>query len=126
MTFKTKILLALIGVNVLAWSSNASAEATPGEVREAVNAIMLADPLAGHAVCAAWASIVSVKLEEPARTLIGNQSALHADFVRNQVERPLADDAFKAVLSDVQLAYNSRQITWRELVMGAEECGRYL
>ncbi len=121
MHFKTKILLALILANFAAWSY---AENTPAEVEQAVQLMYTTDPLAAHAVCAAWIAIVAEKMGPPSRHIMATEAQRHADIIRGKIDEDVVDAMYQNLLEDVQQAYNARQITWAELVMAAESCTR--
>lgn len=121
MNTKTKILIALVLANVLAWS-NAEA-ATKAEIDQVLTQLYLQDALAVHATCTAWNLLVAGQMPEGlAGAAIAGEGQRHFKIMRLDLTEEDAKFVVGVALEEAQRTYNEKEVSWSDLVTAAEWC----
>lgn len=77
-----------------------------------------------HALCAAWNGLVAVKMNGAVARIIGNEALRHKNIAAEVVGEELALGGIEAVMNHAKDSYNSGDLSWDELVTGAELCNQ--
>ena len=97
-----------------------------GEMKQTLADLQAEDPASMHAMCAGWNALIASKLEGFSQSLYVSEAHRHKGHAAYEVgDADVVDEGIYMVVKSAAKAYNSGEILWEDIVIGAEVCGQF-